>query len=148
MSLDDHDRPLNVRGKRDAPIMAQVLVKLGVHLDLCMTSPAKRAKATAKFFRLGLGIPRESMEVKRELYHASANQIRTVIRTRDAQVDTMAVFGHNPGMTDFVNEYTDGQVDNIPTCGIAQIEYDVDHWRDIKEGVLVNFYYPKMYGLF
>ncbi|NND35239.1 MAG: histidine phosphatase family protein [Saprospiraceae bacterium] len=149
-TLPDEKRPLNSRGKRDAPVMAGVLTRKAPELAWLVSSPAKRAYTTAKVFAKDLGLTKEKLNRDARLYHASAHQIMHVIKETDDTIDEVAVFGHNPGMTDFLNRYTDGYVDNIPTCGLAIIHFDVEKWSgsDSKPGKLVEFLYPKMLGLF
>ena len=54
ITLDDFDRPLNKRGKTDAPFMAQKLKDKNIYPDIIISSPAKRAKSTAKAFKKNL----------------------------------------------------------------------------------------------
>lgn len=148
-TLMDEERPLNERGKRDAPVMAQLLKDKESGIEFIITSTAKRARMTAKVFRKILGIDKKKVEKSDRLYLASPSGILDVLQTVDDQYSTVAIFGHNPGLTDFVNRFSDQLIDNVPTCGIARIDFDVDSWKDIQEeeGDLGAFYYPKMLGL-
>jgi phosphohistidine phosphatase len=148
-TLSDDKRPLNERGKRDAPNMARMLYDKDPDIQLFITSPAKRARFTAKIFgkvyHLGKG------EIKKDgrLYLASPSQIQQVVQEISNELEKVAIFGHNPGMTDFLNRFSGGSVDNIPTCGIARVEFDVSKWKEIEPGLgrMTDFYYPKMFGL-
>lgn len=119
-------------------------------IDLFLTSSAKRAKATAKYFIREYDVPRQELQETSDLYHAGAFQIIAVLSTIQDDVSSLAIFGHNPGFTDFVNQYSDARIDNVPTCGVAHIEFDIDSWSQIagKSGRLKAFLYPKMAGLF
>ena len=130
--------------------MAKVLARKAPKLNWLLSSPAKRARATARHFCKALGIEKGKLNKDARLYHAASHEIMDVIKEIDNNIDEAALFGHNPGMTDFLNRYTDGYVDNIPTCGVAIIDFDVDKWNetDSKPGKLIEFLYPKMLGLF
>ena len=142
---NDMDRPLNERGRRDAPAMAQRLLGSGVRIDLFISSPAKRAKTTAELFVHEFGGAREDILFVPDLYHAPARTFRDVIITLDDRFDTIAIFSHNPGITAFVNTLTSVRVDNMPTCGIFAVKSEVASWTEfITTGKEFWFFdYPK-----
>ncbi|OAV46169.1 histidine phosphatase family protein [Lewinella sp. 4G2] len=145
-NLRDHDRPLNSRGKRDAPKMAARLVALAGAPDGLLTSTAKRAKTTARSFREAAGLSKDAVLEREELYHAAPREIEAVIKELPADWDTVFVFGHNPGYTDLANRLiNNGYIDNVPTCGIVEATSDVAKWRDFKlsEARRGRFLYPK-----
>lgn len=144
-SLSDFDRPLNDRGKRDAPVMAQRLVQKKVKIDLFISSPAKRAKKTASIFANEYNKGKNKLIFKEKLYAESEETLYDVISKTDDKFDSIAIFAHNPGLTDFANLLTDTQIDNIPTCGIFAVKIDTKHWADIKEAKkeFWFFEYPK-----
>jgi phosphohistidine phosphatase len=131
--LNDFERPLNERGKRDAPVMAQRLLAASAVPDLLLSSPAKRARKTALLFAKEFGMPEEGILFKSELYHAPVEVFYEVIHKMDDQVNTLAVFSHNPGITAFVNEFTPVKVDNMPTCGIYAIRIKAERWSDFRK---------------
>jgi len=144
-SLRDFDRPLNKRGKRDAPKMARYLKDLQVQPDLIISSPAKRAKSTARFFQKELGNPPIALET--EIYEASTLDIFHVVQTIEEQYSLVFIFGHNPTFTSIANQFTDELITNVPTCGIVKIECNINSWKefDRAHGKLTAFYYPKMF---
>lgn len=147
-NLDDFERPLNERGKRDAPRMGKRLKEREVHPDHILSSPARRAFSTAKRIAKVLGYSKDVIKTEKKLYHAGEEQILSVIKSINDKFDVVLVFGHNPGLTEFVNALKDddGQViDNIPTCGIVAFELKVDHWKDIgwAKGKMLFFDFPK-----
>ncbi len=148
-ALSDEKRPLNERGKRDAPIMARMLYSKDPGIELFITSPAKRARSTAKIFVETYSAENPAYEKDSRLYMASPGQILKVVQEINDNFHTVAIFGHNPGMTDFLNRFSNGQVDNVPTCGIAKIIFDLESWQDVMagKGRMTEFYYPKMFGL-
>jgi phosphohistidine phosphatase len=146
-SLSDFDRPLNERGKRDAPSMGKRLKEKSVHPDLLYASPAKRAFSTARRIGEILGYDKEKIKTDRRLYHADSDMIFSVLRGLKAKHDTVLVFGHNPGLTDFVNAMMNDKtfVDNVPTCGVVAFNIAIDDWKDLKpkSGTMLFFDYPK-----
>lgn len=149
LDLDDHDRPLNKRGKRDAPYMAELMAKKGAHADLLITSPAKRARATARYFRSALGMAKEQLINDRRLYHAGIEIILEVVQELPADLAKIFVFGHNPGFTHIANHFSTRFIDNVPTCGIVQVSAAIEDWTrfDPNHATFEAFYYPKMFNL-
>jgi phosphohistidine phosphatase len=146
VNLPDFDRPLNTRGKTDAPRMGKRLKEKDVHPNLMLSSPAKRALSTSKRIAEVLNYPEKNIKTDKKLYHADAEDILSVIRDQKNRFEVLMVFGHNPGLTDFVNEIGKStSIDNIPTCGIVAFRFDIDEWHDVtkKSGELLFFDYPK-----
>jgi phosphohistidine phosphatase len=143
--LSDFERPLNERGKKDAPVMAERLYERGIKIDAFVSSPARRARKTAEQFARRYKKDKEDLVLKTELYMASDEAFTSVIEKLDDDIDCVAVFSHNPGITDFANGLTDARTDNIPTCAIFAISIDAKKWsrfRDAKKKFLF-FDYPK-----
>ncbi|MCA4900520.1 MAG: SixA phosphatase family protein [Bacteroidota bacterium] len=147
--LSDFDRPLNDRGKRDAPRMARRLKEKRLTPDIVLTSPARRAKDTCHIFCKGLGFIKSKIEEKPGLYHASDDEILKVIHTlKDRTGDdeeNVLIFGHNPGLTEFANRLSNENIDNIPTAGVVCISLSANKWKHIEwgSGKLVFFDFPK-----
>jgi phosphohistidine phosphatase len=145
VDANDFDRPLNERGKRDAPVMADRLVKRNLKIDAIVASPAKRALKTAKIFAEHLGISKEDIFLRPELYLAPPGKFFEVLGGLDNKLNTVAVFSHNNGITEFANDLNIVSIDNMPTCSIFAFTSDTDNWsriRDAKKGFLF-FDYPK-----
>lgn len=144
MTLDDFDRPLNKRGKRDAPVMAQWLKDTITQLDAIISSPAKRAKSTAKQFADRFEL---EVEYHKSLYHAGQEEILSSVYGANDNHSRIAIFGHNPGFTYLANNYADDNnyIDNVPTCGIVAVESSAEKWSDINdENSKIKFFmYPK-----
>jgi phosphohistidine phosphatase len=128
--LSDHDRPLNGRGRRDAPEMAGSLANDGVPLQRIVSSTATRARATADAYASAF-----ELEVLEEpaLYAASARTILEVAAALPDDADVAMLVGHNPGMTDAVAELT-GSFVEFPTCAIAECAVDIGSWAELIEG--------------
>jgi len=142
--MSDFDRPLNERGKRDAPEMADRLLKKKIPIDAFITSPAKRARKTAAVFAKTFGSQKEDLKLQDELYHPSDAAFFNVITQLSDPVKTIAIFSHNPGITDFVNLLTNVRIDNVPTCGMFAISFNGD-WSDFRQAEknFLFFDYPK-----
>lgn len=143
--LSDFDRPLNKRGKRDLPDMANRLAKKQYKIDLFLSSPAKRALKTAIGHAQALGLSAPPIVEEHRLYHASSTSIRSLISEIDNSIDSLAIFGHNPGFTDLINELSDLDLWNLPTCAICIIDLPIQSWNEIKSitGDQVYYDYPK-----
>jgi phosphohistidine phosphatase len=144
-SLSDRDRPLNKRGKRDAPEMGRRIAAAGIRPSLIISSPAVRAWTTARIVADAIGYPREFLQRDKNLYLASVDGILDVIVAQDNGFNSLMLVGHNPGFTDFANYLVPGLTNNIPTAGIVCVELDTDDWSLYeKPGVqLVLYDFPK-----
>ncbi len=143
--LDDFDRPLNERGKKDAPVMAQRLLDKKVKIDVFIASPAKRAARTAKFFAEAFKRKKDDIVFKEKLYLAEPAAFFSVIAFADDKFESIAIFSHNFGITDFANMLTDVRIDNIPTCGVFAIKAACSKWSDFKDAKKEFWFfdYPK-----
>ncbi len=143
--LSDHDRPLNKRGSRDAPYMADRLHLFHDEISLICSSTAIRARATAAFFQKEFEIPDESFNLISDLYLCGENQLVDIIRELPNNQNNVAIFGHNPGWTYFTNMIPNVRIDNVPTCGISIIDYSGDDWSkfSVQDCSLERFLYPK-----
>jgi len=143
--LSDSERPLNKRGKRDAPDMGDRLAKKGLFPDLMLSSPANRALTTCRVIAGKLGYPEEAIETDKKIYHAGVDELLKVIRQIDDTWNTVCLFGHNPGFTDFANELTHSDIYNIPTCGVFACSFSIDSWKDAGygKGKRIFYDYPK-----
>lgn len=142
-SLDDFDRPLNRRGKRDAPIMADKLTMRKIKIGLIISSPAKRTTETAKIFANILGYQSEII-FNDKLYEASYNDILEVINLIDDKYQNVLLVCHNPGITDLANYISNYFIENISTSGIVGLSTN-NSWKNINEnGCTLLFYdYPQ-----
>lgn len=131
--LRDFNRPLNDRGLREAPMMAQLLADQGVRPDLLVSSPAKRALTTALFFAEQFGIPEDQVLREQDIYEADPIDILRIISQLPDHAATVCLFGHNPTFTEVANRFSEVFIDNIPTCGIVQIVSDADTWSAVYE---------------
>ncbi|HEX8332365.1 MAG TPA: histidine phosphatase family protein [Segetibacter sp.] len=142
----DFDRPLNDRGNRDAPMMAKRLLKREVDIDAFVSSPANRALTTATYFAEAYDRKQKHIIQVESLYHAEVNVFYKVIDEFDDDFKTVAIFSHNPGITEFVNSLTNTRIDNMPTCGIFAVKAGIKNWKDFAAAQkdFWFFDYPKL----
>lgn len=142
--LTDHERPLNTRGRRDAPRMGRLLRDEDLVPDLIVTSSAERAYATAELVALSCDYE-DDIVVTRDLYHAGAEDYVEFLCELGGDHAVILVVGHNPGLEELVTSLTDEQ-ERIPTAALAQVMLPIERWeelRDDTDGVLQNFWRPK-----
>lgn len=147
--LSDFERPLNKRGKNDAPFMGKKLYNRNVFPNVILSSPAKRAKATAKIVGSELGkYTKENLLFVDEIYEATVETLLKIISKQDDKIESLLLFGHNPSFTELANQLSDYHIYNIPTSGVVGISFKVNSWKKIlnKKGEILFFDYPKRYG--
>jgi phosphohistidine phosphatase len=142
----DIDRPLNDRGRHDAPLMAQRLLQRGSLPQRILCSPALRTVTTAEIFANQLAIPNELIQHERQIYLASSGHLLHLVQHQDNNIDTIMMVGHNPALTDFFNDLCKAaRLDNMPTCCVAELILPVDNWPAVEFGTaeLKHVDYPK-----
>jgi phosphohistidine phosphatase len=143
---EDWDRPLDARGMRDAPEMAQRLKAATRKPDKVLASPAVRALTTATIMARELGVSASKVLQDDRLYLASPKAMLSVVHELGGTVRHLAVVGHNPGITEFADQLSaERSIDNMPTCAIYRLEFDIERWSELAWGTGVNaeFDYPK-----
>lgn len=145
--LDDYNRPLDSRGLRDGPLMAQKMHELNLVPDLIITSGAKRARSTAEFFRKEFDLGPEKFIVNDKLYEATPEDVYSVISSAPDTARFLYIFGHNPTLTWVANSIAGVHIDNVPTAGVLHIQTMVASWKKFKpqHAGFVSFHYPKLY---
>ncbi|MBA3313754.1 MAG: histidine phosphatase family protein [Planctomycetota bacterium] len=141
-TLPDHERPLNDRGRRDAPAMGRRLAESSFVPDRILCSTARRARETAELVVESLGADRP-LDVREGIYHATPAEILAAI-AESGDGDTLLVIGHNPGMGELVGRLTEFD-DSMPTAAIAFIELPIDAWPEVMtaSGRLLDFWKPQ-----
>lgn len=144
-SLTDFNRPLNRRGNANAPEMAERMVKQRIIPQLIVSSPAVRALTTAKYFAKAWHIDVEELIEEPAIYEANAKTLLSVVNKLNDQFEQIALFGHNPGLTDLANYLSNGHIYNMPTCSIVIVEFPFESWSEVSSGTgkVLLFDYPK-----
>ncbi|MFT4228874.1 MAG: histidine phosphatase family protein [Microbacterium sp.] len=122
-ALDDHDRPLNGRGMRDAPAMARRLLDAGVQPQGILSSTALRAATTAGFFGDAFELP---VRLDAQLYGAPASLLLRAAAQSPWQ--RVVVVAHDPGMSVLAGRLSGGGIAHMPTCAVATFHWDADDW--------------------
>ena len=143
-SLPDRDRPLDDRGKQDAPKMGKRLAKREVKPDLLLSSPALRARTTAQLIAEEIGYKRKDIVVDDRLYASSADDLLAVIRALDKKLNRVMLFGHNPEFTDLAH-WLSSEIIDMPTCAVVEFNFEQTAWSEVGEvkPAKVVFDYPK-----
>jgi phosphohistidine phosphatase len=144
-SLADFDRPLNKRGKQDVQVMGNRLAQRGIAPDCIVSSPARRARRTARAVAETLDYPEEDILFEDVIYEAGVPDLLQVVRCLDDSDDEVILVGHNPGFTDLCNRLSGETIANLPTCAAACIAFDLSSWSQVgpETGELAFFDYPK-----
>jgi phosphohistidine phosphatase len=143
-ALPDKDRPLNDRGKRDAPKMGKRLARRDVKPDLILSSPAMRALTTAEIIAKKLDYKRKDIVVDDRLYAGEADDLLNVIHKLGDKRERVILVGHNPELTDLAHRLS-SEITHMPTCAVAAFTFDAKSWSNIGKAkpVKVALDYPK-----
>jgi len=145
--LSDYERPLNDRGQRDLPRMGEALSAKSISPDVIWYSPAKRTEITCFGLREYLNWTNKIPYAETRLYGADIDELTELIRGLAPVINEVLIIGHNPTLTEAVNMYSDGKLDNLPTGGWVKIELDINDWSELdynEQGKLVDHLFPKM----
>jgi phosphohistidine phosphatase len=144
-SLGDFERPLNERGKKDAPEMAKRLADKKVKIDAFVSSPAKRAMQTTKHFTKELDLKKKNIIFEPGLYEAGEENFYKVVENLKNKWDSVAIVSHNPGISSFANSLTETRIDDMPTSSVFAIKIEEDKWDKFRTArkAFWFFDYPK-----
>jgi phosphohistidine phosphatase len=143
-ALPDHERPLNDRGRRDAPLMGDVLRQLPLTPTMILSSDAVRAHTTAEAVAEAAGW-RGDVVLDHRLYLAGPDDIMAVLREVPDGSATVMVVGHNPGLEDLIAMLA-GEPHAMPTAALAQLALPIEHWSELDastRGTLEGLWRPK-----
>ncbi|MFC4162737.1 SixA phosphatase family protein [Epilithonimonas zeae] len=142
--MDDFDRPLTELGKTNAPKMARLLKDKSVEIDTFISSPAKRALHTCELFSEVFGKP---YSTEKTLYNPREASFENLIYSLDDSINSVALFSHNNGISNFANSLTD-EIVNLPTSGVVAYQIDCDKWSDFEmaKKKFLYFYSPKNFN--
>lgn len=145
LDLVDHQRPLNKRGKKDAPEMGRRLKARDVQLDIIVSSDARRAVDTAAAVANVFGLPPKMIRQTTDFYSASANEILDAVHHFKDKWKRVMIIGHNPGFTELAHRFYPHPIANIPTAGVVELRFKVPSWRHIDRNHLEfsSFDFPK-----
>ena len=144
-NLTDYERPLNRRGKHNAPLMGKRIKGYSLDIKEFISSPAERAKLTTQLIVKEISRKKETIKYEDSLYLGSINDFRNTLDKTTG--DVILVLGHNPGIHSFCYWLCSEPKENFPTCGVALLEIPSHNWRNLQSnsGKLISFEYPKMF---
>ena len=130
--LTDQERPLNDRGRTDAPHMGQALAKRQIALDLLVSSPAVRALTTAVLVARELGYEHDKIVVEPAIYQADLDSLLGIIRDLPDAAGSALLTGHNPTITDTANYLlpNNSLTHEMPTAAVVCIRFQTDYWAE------------------
>ncbi|MCR5888261.1 histidine phosphatase family protein [Hymenobacter sp. J193] len=129
--LSDHDRPLNDRGRDDAPAMGRALAGRQIKLDLLVSSTAVRALSTAALVAKELHYPHEQIKVEERIYRADPLELLAVVRELPDEADAVLLIGHNNTITDFANLLSPSAIPEMPTAAVVCLKFNIERWQDL-----------------
>lgn len=143
--ISDFERPLNARGRRDAPEMAERTRSLGKPPLQLISSPALRAITTARIFAEVWGLPLDDILIESRLYDASSARLVQVIREFEAEAAHAVIVAHNPGLSELALALASCPFRELPTTGVLSLELDIEQWIAIapQSGRVGVYRYPK-----
>ena len=136
--VNDIDRPLTERGVNNSYEMALRLKKAGQIPQLIYSSPAARALHTAVIMFKTWDLPDYNLHISNQLYLPELNDIEELIYEIPDEVSSAAIFGHNPGFTEFANRFLPSPLENLPTAGVAIIDLELDSWTELFRGKITG----------
>ncbi|MDP3858120.1 MAG: histidine phosphatase family protein [Stagnimonas sp.] len=143
--LSDFERPLNERGRRDAPRLAARLARDLPRPSRLISSPATRALATARIFAEAWAVDFEQIQIEPRIYEASRKTLVELVRSLPDELGHVALFGHNPGLSELAQTLADCPFDEMPTCAVVHLQLEGRQWRQLApgKGRLLAYLYPK-----
>ncbi len=142
-AVSDRDRPLQERGISDANLVASELKKLNLKIDASFSSPANRALHTATIALRALDFSFFKFQISNDLYDFSGESVLDFVKKMNDDLDTVLLFGHNHAFTEVVHIWGNYYIENVPTSGLVQINFEVNKWSAIAKGIIENTLFPK-----
>lgn len=145
--LNDFDRPLNKRGCRDLPLLAERITQFDIHPDFILSSGAKRAAATSDAIAKALPLPNDEVLQLPELYASCYETLLNTLQNQPDRYRHIMLVGHNPGLEDLGFFLTHEMLEKFPTAGVMHIHLSITRWSELAEscGTLTLFDYPKLH---
>lgn len=141
--LPDKERPLKSRGLNDAELVSKHFKNKGFTPDMVYSSPANRALTTCNIFIKNLKVTNNLLKIDNKLYDFGGQSVTNFIKNLDDDLQNVVIFGHNHAFTSVVNKFGSEYIENVPTCGLVKIDFDVDKWSDIQKGKTSYVLIPK-----
>ena len=131
--IRDIDRRLTKRGERQVEYIAKCLKKSGIKVQSCYSSPAKRAYDTAKGIAPKIGIVENDIKIDKSIYNSNILKLLHIVKNISDEMESIAIFGHNPEFLNFVNYLAIKPVKKFPTCAVFGLELKIDSWKNVTQ---------------
>ena len=131
--LSDHQRPLNIRGKRSIELIAKQLKKQHLNVDVLYSSSARRARDTAEGLAVAISADAE-VDMVEGLYSFDWQPLWDFLTTLPEHLHSVALIGHNPALLDLFNQLSLDDLEKLPTCGVLELELSIEHWQQLTPG--------------
>jgi phosphohistidine phosphatase len=141
--VSDDKRPLAKRGTSDAHLVSIEFKGQSFKADKIFSSHANRALSTCKIFLKNLKISDNLLVISHKLYDFSGENVKDFIKSIDNHLNNVIIFGHNYAFTSVSNHFGSVFIDNLPTCGLVWIQFDIDSWKDADKGTTKLIIKPK-----
>lgn len=145
--LNDHDRPLNERGRDDAPLMGEQLASRDINPELILCSTAVRALSTATLVAHKLGYNLEKIQTDEEIYKADRRQLLSIIQQIPDDIESAMLVAHNFTISELANKLSPEPIADMPTAAVVALQFNCNTWLEISKenGDLLFYDFPKNY---
>ncbi|MGJ8665839.1 MAG: SixA phosphatase family protein [Patiriisocius sp.] len=141
--VNDHQRPLKGRGRKDGALVAAYVASKMEAPQKLITSDAVRAHSTALYFKNAFGLEDALFETNHDLYDFSGQQVMTVIKGLENDLDCVMLVGHNHALTSIANMIGNKRIENVTTSGFVAIQFDINSWSDVVIGKTIKSVFPR-----
>jgi phosphohistidine phosphatase len=142
-NVRDIDRPLKERGINDAYLISDVMKQKVKCPDIFVSSCANRALHTAMIFSYTYNFPLANMKISKSLYSFSDGYLIKTVKALDDGFESAIIFSHDHGISTFVNKFGSQPISHVPTCGVVGIQFEDEHWKNVKKGKTFLVEFPK-----
>ena len=139
--LSDQERPLNDRGRDDAPVMGKALAKRHICPDVIVSSPAVRAMSTAVLVAREMQYPHDKIVVEPGIYGADVNDLFAIIKGLPDGAGTVLLVGHNPTITETANALSPSSLNEMPTAAVVCLRFTCEHWAEVNKANAEFYFY-------
>jgi len=135
--INDFERTLNDKGRKNAQSLGTLLLEKGLKLDFILTSSALRTLETAQIIAKLFKMDSKQLDKKEEMYSCHIHDLMTIVHGLNKDFSTVALVGHNPIISDFAS-YLTGKSMEFATSGFAKVDFEVDSWAliDKNNGII------------
>jgi phosphohistidine phosphatase len=144
--LSDFERSLRKKGIKELKSIASYLMLRGITVDVILSSCALRAQQTTLLLSEAISFEGQKHFLE-ELYYPPYDEILSIIMAQDSSVTSLFVVGHDPYLSELVNNLSVESVAKIPPAGVVALEFDIDEWSELKrnKGSIEFFIFPKQF---